>query len=281
MDFEPFRNLIQQALAEDLGAGDISTEGLVSPEEQARASIIAREKIVVAGLPIAGMVFKELAPEISCWLLIPEGETAQKGTVLMELEGSARAILSGERTALNFLQHLCGIATFSDRFLRKVKDRKISILDTRKTIPGLRKLQKYAVRMGGGENNRFGLYDAILIKDNHLKIAARKGGGKIQRAINICRKLNPGRAIEVEVENLDELEEALQAEADTVLLDNFSPEELTAAVEVNRGRAVLEASGGINLSTIAAVAGSGVDRVSLGCLTHSAPAADISLEIKE
>jgi len=281
MDFEQFRNLIQQVLAEDLGGGDITTDSLVSPPEQARASIIAREKIVAAGLPLAEMVFRQLDPGISCRLLIGEGEEAGKGKIIMEVEGAARAIISAERTALNFLQRLCGIATFTRRFVKRSKNKKVSIMDTRKTTPGLRKLEKYAVRLGGGDNHRFGLYDAVLIKDNHLKIVSRKGPGKIRRAVTICRRSNPGREIEIEVENLDELEEALQAEADIVLLDNFSPEELTAAVKINRGRAVLEASGGIGLSTVAAAASSGVDRISLGSLTHSAPAADISLEIYE
>lgn len=281
MDFESFRNIVQQALAEDIGAGDITTEALIPPQEKAGARVIAKEELVVAGLPLAGMVFLELDPNFSVVPLVEEGETISPGTVLLKLEGSARAILSGERCALNFLQHLSGIATMTARFVKEIRNKPITILDTRKTIPGLRKLQKYAVFIGGGRNHRYGLYDAILIKDNHLKLVGRYGQGKITRAIALCREKYPRRAIEVEVENLEELEEAVQAGADTVLLDNFSPEQLKEAVETARGKVELEASGGIVLTDLSKIADTGIDSVSLGCLTHSAPAVDISLEIDD
>ncbi len=281
MDFEPFRTIVQQALLEDIGAGDITTEALIPPEEQARAFVIAREELTVAGLPLAEMVFAEVEPNLELQSLVEEGTTVSAGTRLLKIEGSARAILTAERTALNFLQHLSGIATLTARFVAGVGKKRVAVLDTRKTIPGLRKLQKYAVKVGGGENHRFGLYDAFLIKDNHLKILDRRGPGKIRRAIDLCRESVPGKAVEVEVENLEELEEALQAGADIVLLDNLSPEQLEEAVKAAEGKAELEASGGIILADIGRIAATGIDSVSLGCLTHSAPAVDISLEIDD
>lgn len=280
MDFEPFRTIVRQALLEDIGAGDITTEALIPPEEQARAFVIAREELTVAGLPLAEMVFAEVEPNLELQSLVEEGETVPAGTRLLKVEGSARAILTAERTALNFLQHLSGIATMTARFVSGA-GKKISVLDTRKTIPGLRKLQKYAVKVGGGENHRFGLYDAFLIKDNHLKILDRRGPGKIRRAVDLCREFSPSQTVEVEVENPEELEEAVQAGANIVLLDNFSPEQLKEAAEAAGGKAELEASGGIVLADLGRVAAAGIDSASFGCLTHSAPAVDVSLEIDD
>lgn len=279
MDFETYRGLIQQALAEDIGSGDITTEALVPGEERGKARIVARQKLVTAGLPLAKMVFRELDPALSVEIAAGEGATVEAGTDLLRLEGRLRPILTGERTALNILQHLCGIATETARFVERVRPSRARILDTRKTIPGLRRLQKYSVRMGGGENHRLGLYDAILIKDNHLAVLAAAGEGKIARAIRLAREARPGFPVEIEVENVAELEEALAAGVETVLLDNFSPAELKEAVRRGKGRARLEASGGIDLETVAAAAAAGVDCVSLGCLTHSAPAADIALDL--
>lgn len=279
MDFENYRGLIQQALAEDVGAGDITTEALVPEKERGRARIVARQKLVTAGLPLAGMVFRELDPALSVEIAAGEGETVEAGTDLLRLEGRLRPILTGERTALNILQHLCGVATETARFVERVRPSRARILDTRKTIPGLRRLQKYAVLMGGGENHRLGLYDAILIKDNHLAVIAAGGERKIARAVRLAREARPGQAVEIEVETVAELEEALAAGAETVLLDNFSPAELEEAVRRGKGRARLEASGGIALDTAAVAAASGVDCISLGCLTHSAPAADIALDL--
>ncbi len=279
MDFETYRGLIQQALAEDIGSGDITTEALVPGEERGKARIVARQKLVTAGLPLAKMVFRELDPALSVEIAAGEGATVEAGTDLLRLEGRLRPILTGERTALNILQHLCGIATETARFVERVSPSRARILDTSKTIPGLRRLQKYSVRMGGGENHRLGLYDAILIKDNHLAVLAAAGEGKIARALRLAREARPGFPVEIEVENVAELEEALAAGVETVLLDNFSPAELKEAVRRGKGRARLEASGGIDLETGAAAAAAGVDCVSLGCLTHSAPAADIALDL--
>jgi nicotinate-nucleotide pyrophosphorylase (carboxylating) len=280
MNFEGFHNLVQLALSEDIGAGDITTIALIPEDERARAVIVARQRLAVAGLPLAEMVFTALDSEIDCHIEAAEGDMVDEGTVLMRLDGRARTILTGERTALNFIQHLCGIATHTSRFVDKVANGKTIILDTRKTIPGFRKLQKYAVLMGGGENHRFGLYDSILIKDNHLTLVAGKGPGKIKRAIMMSRDAFPQKPVEIEVETIEELSEALEAGAETVLLDNFSPEELAQAVRLGGEQTRLEASGGINLETIAAMASTGIETISLGCLTHSAPAADIALELE-
>ncbi len=279
MDFETYRGLIQQALAEDIGAGDITTEALVPEEERGKAEISARQKLVTAGLPLARMVFNELDPSLTVELVTGEGETVEAGTVLLRLEGRLRPILVGERTALNILQHLCGVATETSRFIERVRPGRTRILDTRKTIPGLRRLEKYAVLMGGGENHRFGLYDAILIKDNHLAVVAGAGEGAIPRAIKLARSARPGIPVEIEVETVEEMEEALAAGAEVILLDNFPLAELEEAVRRGGGRARLEASGGINLATIGEVAATGIESVSLGCLTHSAPAADIALKL--
>ncbi len=280
MDFETYRGLIQQVLAEDIGAGDITTEALIPEGTRGKALIVARQNLVTAGLPLARMVFGELDSGLNVEISVGEGEMVEAGIPLLKLEGRVRPILTGERTALNILQHLCGIATETARFLERSRPARARILDTRKTIPGLRRLQKYAVRMGGGENHRFGLYDAILIKDNHLALVAGAGEGKITRAIRLAREAQPGKTVEIEVETLEELEEALEAGADTVMLDNFSPSELEEAVKRGKGRARLEASGGIDLESIAEVAASGVENISLGCLTHSAPAADIALDLQ-
>ncbi|MEA1928250.1 MAG: carboxylating nicotinate-nucleotide diphosphorylase, partial [Candidatus Auribacterota bacterium] len=188
MDFNLFSNLVQQALSEDVGAGDITTNALIPEDERGEALIVARQRLTVAGLPLAEMVFTTLDPDISCDSEVKEGDMVEEGTVLMRIKGRVRTILTGERTALNFIQHLCGIATYTARFVDKIQNGRTVILDTRKTIPGYRKLQKYAVLMGGGENHRFGLYDSILIKDNHLALVAGKGPGKIQRAIVLSRE---------------------------------------------------------------------------------------------
>lgn len=278
MNFEPYRDLVRQALAEDVGAGDITAEALIDPGEQARAAMIAKEDLVAAGLPLAEMIFRELDPDLRCETPVKEGARVAAGEEILRLEGDARAILTGERTALNFVQRLSGIATLTARAVGRAGV-KIAILDTRKTAPLLRGLEKYAVKLGGGTNHRRGLYDALLVKDNHLAILARRGPGAIRRAVKLCREKLPGREVEIEVKNLAELKEALRTGAEIILLDNFAVEDLERAVGIARGRARLEASGGVDLKNIAAVAATGVDRISVGCLTHSAPAVDISLEI--
>ena len=210
---------------------------------------------------------------------LKEGARVAAGEEILRLEGAARAILTGERTALNFVQRLSGIATLTARAVGRAGV-KIAILDTRKTAPLLRGLEKYAVKLGGGTNHRRGLYDALLVKDNHLAVLARRGPGALRRAVKLCREKLPGREVEIEVKNLAELKEALRAGAEIILLDNFAVEDLERAVGIARGRARLEASGGVDLKNIAAVAATGVDRISMGCLTHSAPAVDVSLEIE-
>lgn len=274
-DMNAVYRLAELALSEDVGAGDVTTNSIVPPDLSAAALIVAREEGVVAGLFVAEAVFRLLDGGVSFSSRVREGGQFKEGQVLAEVCGKARAILTGERTALNFLQRLCGIATFTRRLVRLLDGYPARLVDTRKTTPGLRLLEKYAVRAGGGGNHRFGLYDAVLIKDNHLKVA-----GSIARAVQLARASVPlTMKIEVETENLTQVEEALAAGADIIMLDNMEPEDMRKAVSLVAGRALLEASGGINEKNILAVARSGVDFISAGALTHSAPALDISLEI--
>ncbi|OAT80698.1 carboxylating nicotinate-nucleotide diphosphorylase [Desulfotomaculum copahuensis] len=270
-------DLIERVLAEDTGTGDVTTGSIVPPDYTTVGLIQAKEPGVVAGLPVARAVFRRLNRDISFQPRVREGEHIQAGQLLARVEGDARTILTGERVALNFLQRLSGIATYTDRLAGMVRDFPVKIVDTRKTTPGLRMLEKYAVRVGGGKNHRFGLYDAVLIKDNHIKVA-----GGIGRAVALARAAVPFlMKIEVEVEDLAGLEEALAAGADAVLLDNMDTAAMARAVELTAGRALLEASGGINEGNIIEVARTGVDYISLGALTHSARALDISLDVGE
>lgn len=270
-------HLIERALTEDIGTGDVTTGSIVPPDYTTIGLIQAKEPGVVAGLPIARSVFRRLNGNISFQPRVREGEHVQAGQLLARVEGDARTILTGERVALNFLQRLSGIATFTARLTGMVQDYPVKIVDTRKTTPGLRMLEKYAVRVGGGKNHRFGLYDAVLIKDNHIKVA-----GGIDRAVALARAAVPYlMRIEVEVEDLTGLQEALAAGADAILLDNMDAGTMARAVELTAGRAMLEASGGINEGNIIEVARTGVDYISLGALTHSARALDISLDVGE
>ncbi len=263
------------ALEEDLSWGDLTTEACVPPGLWALGKVISRSEGVVAGLPVAERVFQKIDPSLKTYRLVEEGDRIQPGQILLEIEGSARSILAGERTCLNFLQHLSGIATRTAQCVEKVKGTKARIVDTRKTLPGLRFLEKYAVRVGGGSNHRSHLGDGILIKDNHIAVA-----GSITRAVAQARARAPHTLkIEVEVANLDQLEEALKAGADAILLDNMNLAELRFAVNRVAGKALLEASGGITEDNLRAVAETGVDLISIGALTHSAPALDLSLEI--
>lgn len=271
------QELIERCLKEDVGAGDLTTNSIVSPEAVSTGYIVARENGVVAGLPLAGMVFQRLDPSVEFRAGVRDGESVERGQVLAEISGSARAILTGERLALNFLQRLSGIASGTARLVKLVAGEKARIVDTRKTGPGLRMIEKYAVRAGGGSNHRFGLYDAVLIKDNHIKMA-----GGISEAVAAARLGSPHTArVEVEVEDLDGVREALAAGADIIMLDNMQPEAMREAVDLIAGRALVEASGGINEDTIRAVAAAGVDLISVGALTHSVKSLDISLDIKE
>lgn len=273
------RDLVARALEEDVGAGDVTTLALVPAEEEAEAEIVAKEDCVVAGLAVAEAAFAHLDTRVKFDARVEDGEEVQAGSLLAVVSGPAAAILMGERTALNFLQHLSGIATLTKRFVDAVKDTGATILDTRKTTPGLRHLEKYAVGMGGGVNHRMGLFDRILIKDNHLRIQERFSADAIARAVAVAREKNPGAPVEVEAENLDAVEAAVGAGADCILLDNMTPGELREAVELIAGRAATEASGGITLDNVREAAQTGVQFISIGALTHSARAVDVSLEI--
>jgi nicotinate-nucleotide pyrophosphorylase (carboxylating) len=263
--------IVARALAEDLGSGDVTTAATVAPEIRARALITQKSPGVVFGLDAAEACFSALDPEVSLWRLTEEGVWRDPGPVL-EVEGRARALLSAERTALNFLQRLSGVATLAARCVAAVDGTGARILDTRKTTPGLRMLEKAAVAAGGATNHRAGLYDAILIKENHAAMA-----GGVGAAVRLAQAHAPGVALEVECRTLAEVDEALEAGAPTILLDNMGLPELAQAVAHVGGRARLEASGGVTLETLRAIAATGVDFVSVGALTHSAPALDLSL----
>lgn len=279
MDFNSLLldDLIKRCLEEDIGTGDITTNSIVPKTAKTVGIIHTKESGVIAGIEVAERVFKYLDPQIKFIAKVKDGDKVEPRTVLAEVRGSARAILTGERLALNFLQRLSGIATKTAVLVDLVCMYPVRIVDTRKTTPGLRMLEKYAVRVGGGYNHRFGLYDAILIKDNHIKAA-----GGISNAINLARRNNPHTVkIEVEVQELAGVEEALMAKADIIMLDNMEPSLMKEAVELINGRALVEASGGISEETVVAVAKSGVNLISVGAITHSAKALDISLDIEE
>ena len=263
--------VVSRALAEDVGDGDITTATTVPADARARALIGQKAPGVVFGLDAAELTFRALDPTIAIERLVEEGRWRESGPV-MRVEGSARAILTAERTALNFLQRLSGIATLTARCVRAVEGTAVQILDTRKTAPGLRALEKAAVRAGGGRNHRTGLYDEVLIKENHAAIA-----GGVGVAVRLARERAPGIPLEVECSTIDEIDEALTAGAPRILLDNMSVDELGAAVAHVGGRAELEASGGITLDTLREVASTGLQFISVGALTHSAPALDLSL----
>ena len=266
---------VRDALAEDIGGGDL-TAALVDADEIVGAQIIAKESLVLAGQPWVDEVFRQLDENVQVDWYIADGQSAEKGDVICKLVGNARSLLTGERTALNFLQTLSAAATTTARYVAAVDGTKARILDTRKTLPGLRLAQKYAVMVGGGVNHRIGLFDAILIKENHIKAA-----GGITAALENAREVSDEVLIEVEVESLDELREALDAGAARILLDNFSIDDLTEAVAINAGygyvAAELEASGNVTIDTIRAIAETGVDFISTGALTKNVAAIDLSM----
>jgi nicotinate-nucleotide pyrophosphorylase (carboxylating) len=273
-------NLCRNALAEDIGRGDATTEALLPPEEHARAVLRAREDCVCAGLPVVTAVFAELNAEVCVACTVQDGDRCGAGTCLAEIEGQARALLSGERTALNFLQRLSGIATLTRAYVDAARGAKVQILDTRKTTPGLRLLEKYAVRMGGASNHRAGLYDRIIIKDNHLALARAYGPNAVEHAVRACREQHPELEVEVEADTLEQVQAAVAAGADYVLLDNMSDDDIAAAVEMAAAsKCQLEASGGITLESVGRIARLGVDFISVGALTHSAPAVDIGMDM--
>jgi len=268
--------LIDLALEEDVAHGDITTEATVPESCCAEATIVARQRGVMAGLPVAEAVFLRVDSTIEFAGQADEGDVVEPGTTLAEVSGRARSILAAERTALNFLQQLSGVATATSSLWALIADTDAKLVDTRKTVPGMRALQKYAVRIGGGRNHRFHLADAVLIKDNHIAAC-----GGIGEAVRAARERVPHTMrIEVEVQGLAQLREALDAEADIIMLDNMDTTEMSQAVAFTEGRALLEASGCISADSIVAVARTGVDLISCGAITHSAPALDISLELR-
>jgi len=274
LDHPALEELIRRALAEDMGdAGDITSKRTVRMDQPAKAHIIAKSTGVMAGGPVAGAVFNLVDKTLSVEWTCPEGATLEPGMRIARIEGRARAILAGERVALNFLQHLCGVATLTSQFVSICSKHSVKVLCTRKTLPGLRSLQRYAVAIGGGYMHRAGLYDAILIKTNHEKLA-----GGITAAVHRT-KANPNLAAEVEVSSLGELEEAMEAGADSILFDNAELPEIKEAVKITRGKISLEVSGGVTLKNVGGIARLKPDAISIGALTHSAPAIDLALHI--
>ncbi|MBG9802051.1 carboxylating nicotinate-nucleotide diphosphorylase [Brevibacillus laterosporus] len=268
---------IEEWLFEDVGHGDITTMTTIPADEKGTGILYAKEPGMIAGLDIAEQVFHTVDHELDFQRLVPEGSQVQKGDVIAEVTGSVQAILTGERLALNLLQRLSGIATRTQLFVREISHTQARVVDTRKTTPGLRLLEKYAVRVGGGHNHRFALYDAVMIKDNHSK-----GAGGIKEAVRKAREAIPHTMkIEVEAESLKQVLEALEAGADIIMLDNMPCDMMREAVQIIQGKAIIEASGGVTLETVRAIAETGVDVISVGGLTHSVTALDISLDLNQ
>jgi len=280
------KKLVSEALKEDIGKGDITTFALAPKQKNAKAIMYAREKAIVAGLDIAIEVFRQLDKKIKVKKLINDGQKVKKNQPLLELKGNVRVLLTGERTALNFLQHLTGVATLTRQYVDAVKPCKVKILDTRKTIPGMRTLEKYAVKMGGGQNHRMGLWEMVLIKDNHLQLLMP--GEKIQSIVRKIRKKIPkDMMIEVETKNLREVNDALMSGLRILMLDNMNTQQIKNSIkfinkrckELGRKKPIVEVSGGVSIEKIKEIAKTGVDWISVGRLTHSVPARDISMEI--
>lgn len=268
-------DIIKRALNEDINYVDVTTDYLVDDDKLSTAVYIAKDTGVLAGIDVAMRVFKLLDDNVKCKVLIKDGQKVQKGDIIAKITGSTKALLKGERTALNLLQHMSGIATATNKCVELVKGTNASIADTRKTLPGLRGLQKYAVTVGGGRNHRYNLSDCAMLKDNHIDAY-----GSLTSAVNALReKMGHTTKIEVETRNLDELREAIAVKADIIMLDNMSCEMMKEAVTINNGQALLEASGNVTEKTIANIAKTGVDIISLGALTHSVKAFDISMKI--
>ena len=265
--------ILRRALEEDIGTGDVTTLATIQPGVQASAELVAKEDFILSGIDVAQRVFHLISPETAFEKLIEDGQSVKRGEVIAWIKGDAAVLLQGERVALNLLQRMCGVATLTAEFVKEIGGTGAIIVDTRKTTPGLRILEKYSVRMGGGGNHRMALYDAVLIKENHVAAA-----GGITSAVSRARQNVPHtQKVEVEVRNQVEVAEALDAGADILLLDNMSTEELRAAVEMIDGRAITEASGGVNLETVRDIAETGVRLISVGALTHSYRAVDISM----
>ena len=269
--------IIDLALFEDIGDGDLSTNLLIPSDKKAKAFMKAKSDGIIAGLDVAEKIFRKLDANIEWKTKLRDGDKVIKNEILVEFEGSHRAILTGERTALNFLQRMSGIATATSEFVKLVKGTDAKILDTRKTAPGLRMLDKYAVEKGGGTNHRIGLFDMVMIKDNHIKVA----GGILPAVANVKNKLKADIKIEVETSDLIEVEEAMQSGADIIMLDNMTTETMKIAVEKINGRALVEASGNVTLKRVKEIAETGVDYISVGALTHSVKAFDIGQYISQ
>tara|TARA_B100000315_G_scaffold8245_1_gene8151 strand:- start:1401 stop:2240 length:840 start_codon:yes stop_codon:yes gene_type:complete len=272
IEFQHLEKFLKEALEEDIGTGDVTTNAVIPDKEATAGKVIAKEDLILCGLNIFEYVFLCLDKNIKIDPKHTDGEKVQNESTLLTFSGNSRSLLAGERVALNILQRLSGIATLTAKFVEKVPST-VKILDTRKTTPGMRALEKYAVRCGGGSNHRFGLYDAVLIKDNHIKAT-----GSITKAVEKARKNIPDlQKIEVEVKNVEEVKEALQTACDIIMLDNMSPEQVKEAVKIINKRSRIEISGNIGLSNIQNIASEGIDYISIGAITHSAPAVDISM----
>ena len=270
------REMVFRALAEDVGTGDVTSLALVAEEETASGTIVSRGDYVLSGVRVAALVFQSLDESLSVDVLREDGSRAGEGVAVLNVSGRARSILAAERVALNLLQRMSGIATLTQKFVARAHG--AAILDTRKTTPGLRVLEKYAVLCGGGCNHRTGLYDRVLIKDNHRALWRRRGAGSLGDAVRAAARMHPGLLVEVEVESEADLKDVLPARPDWVLLDNMNPDIMARCVELCRGKCKVEASGGITLDNVEEVARTGVNAISIGALTHSARAADFSLE---
>lgn len=281
LSLDEIRHAVQAALAEDVGSGDVTTLATVPDNLTARGFIFAREPLVVAGVALAETTFKQVSTAISVENRAADGDSVSAGQPLAEVKGPAGAILTAERVALNFLQRLSGVATLTRKFVKAIEGTGATVLDTRKTTPGWRRLEKYAVACGGGANHRMGLFDMVLIKDNHLVALQDEPPNPIGAAVRRARERYPNLKVEVEADTPEQVQHALEAGADIILLDNMSVEELRTAVHWVNRRAKTEASGGVNLATIRRIAETGVDYISVGALTHSAPAVDIALDFQQ
>jgi nicotinate-nucleotide pyrophosphorylase (carboxylating) len=267
-------DFLRRALEEDIGPGDSTTDLLIPAEHSSRAQYLAKSDFVLAGFPFVREIFRLLDASLSLQIFFNEGDRIRRGETIAEVSGKTSVLLAGERASLNLLQRLSGIATLTRRYTEQIQGSNTRIVDTRKTTPCLRFMEKYAVRIGGGSNHRFGLFDGILIKDNHIKAA-----GGIRKAVTLAKKAHHLMKIEIEVQTVQEVSEAIEAGADIVMLDNMPVDEMIAAVKVAHGRVLLEASGGVSLDNVRAIAETGVDFISVGSLTHSAQAVDISMKI--
>ncbi len=276
LDFEAIKPIIDYALNEDIGKGDITTNSIIPGDLTTRATMLAKAPGVIAGLEVAEYVFKSLNPEIKWNPFVKDGDKVKKGDLILEVKGSYRALLTGERLALNFMQRMSGIATMTSYFVEAVAEFGTKILDTRKTAPGLRLLDKYSVKTGGGTNHRIGLYDMVLIKDNHIKVA----GGILKAVEQVRKHVDPAIKIEVETTTIEEVYQALEAKADIIMLDNMTTVTMAECVKIINRQAQIEASGNMTLERLKEVAATGVDYISIGALTHSVMALDISMNIE-